>query len=171
MHSWLRHALLGAGISIAVVPVAACGSSAIPASASTGSSRPASLAVTAGTSRPAASGDAVCGSAEVIAQRMGMKSLTVYTAVTDPNHLLGRQGEYTSKVEWRAAGENSGIEVFTDMPDARMRYVYLRAFRPPLGDGYDYLDRRAVLRLASIYTPAQASALKASFERSCTGNP
>ena len=68
-----------------------------------------------------------------------MKHITVYTAITDPNHLLGRQGEYTSKVEWTTGGEESGIEAFADAADAQLRYAYLRAFRPPIGDGYDYL--------------------------------
>jgi hypothetical protein len=98
---------------------------------------------------------------------MDMKNITVYTAVTDPNHLLGRQGEYTSKVEWSAGGETSGIEAFADVADAQLRYSYLRAFRPPIGDGYDYLYRAAILRLASFYTPAQAETLNASFQRAC----
>ena len=98
---------------------------------------------------------------------MGVKDVTVYTAATDPNHLLGRQGEYTSKIEWTTDGGNSGIETFSDKADAKLRFTYLRAFRPPLGDGYDYLYRAAVLRLAAIYTPAQASALKAAFKHSC----
>ncbi len=100
-----------------------------------------------------------------------MKNITVYTATTDPNHLLGRQGEYTSKVNWGQDRGNgnvfSSIEVFPDAADAQLRYTYLRAFRPPIGDGYDYLYRAAILRLASVYTPAQASALKASFEHAC----
>lgn len=103
---------------------------------------------------------------------MGLKDTTVYTATTDPNHLLGRQGEYTSKVNWGQDRGNGNvflsIEVFPDTPDAKLRYAYLRAFRPPFGDGYDYLYRAAILRLASIYTPAQAATLKASFKRSCS---
>ena len=38
--------------------------------------------------------------ASLIAQRMGLNrqpGYVAYTATTDPNHLLGRQGEYTSK--------------------------------------------------------------------------
>ena len=103
---------------------------------------------------------------------MGVKDSTVYTATTDPNHLLGRQGEYASKINWSQDRGNgdvfSSIEVFSDAADAQLRYTYLRAFRPPIGDGYDYLYRAAILRLTSLYTPAQASALRASFERSCS---
>jgi hypothetical protein len=109
----------------------------------------------------------------VVARRIGVKNITVYNATTDPNHLLGRQGEYTSKVNWGQDRGNgnvfSSMAVFPDAADAQLRYTYLRAFRPPLGDGYDYLYRAAILRLASIYTPAQAAALKASFERACKG--
>jgi hypothetical protein len=156
-----------AGIG-AVVSLAACGSSgssqpAPPAPTSTS----ASAAVALPAASPVTSSTAVCGPADVVARRMGMKNITVYTAVTDPNHLLGRQGEYTSKVEWSTEGGTSGIEAFADTADAQLRYSYLRAFRPPIGDGYDYLYRAAILRLASIYTPAQAEMLNASFERAC----
>ena len=159
--------LLGIGT---VAPLAACGSPAAsnspPAAPTSGASLPVSTVSAAAAGSPA-SGATVCGPADVVARRMGMKHITVYTAITDPNHLLGRQGEYTSKVEWTTGGEDSGIEAFADAADAQLRYAYLRAFRPPIGDGYDYLYRAAILRLASIYTPAQAEALRASFERAC----
>ena len=168
MNRRLLKVLIGIG---AVAPLAACGSPATPGSApaapSSGPSSPASTVSAAAAGSPA-SGAPVCGPAGVVARRMGMKNITVYTAATDPNHLLGRQGECTSKVEWSTGGEDSGIEAFGDAADAQLRFAYLRAFRPPIGDGYDYLYRAAILRLASIYTPAQAAALKASFERSCS---
>jgi hypothetical protein len=50
---------------------------------------------------------------------------------------------------------------------SQLRYLYLRALRPPFGDGYDYLYHAAILRLATTYLPAQAAALYASFERAC----
>ena len=165
MNCLLRNILAGI---VAVVPLAACGSAGTPQSAPAApSSTSASASVALPTASPAVSSSPICGPAGLVARRMGMKGVTVYTAVTDPNHLLGRQGEYTSKVEWSTDGEDSGIEAFGDVADAQLRFAYLRAFRPPIGDGYDYLYRAAILRLASIYTPAQAAALKASFERSC----
>ena len=165
----LRNILVGIG---AVVPLAACGSSGTPQSATAApGSTSASVSVALPVASPAASSSPICGPADLVAQRMGMKRITVYTAVTDPNHLLARQGEYTSKINWGQDRGNgnvfSSIEVFPDAADAQLRYTYLRAFRPPIGDGYDYLYRAAILRLASVYTPAQASALKASFERAC----
>ena len=44
-------------------------------------------------------------SAAQIAARMkaagvAITHLVIYTAATDPNHLMGRQGGYTSKVAW-----------------------------------------------------------------------
>ena len=65
-----------------------------------------------------------------------IKGLIIYNATTDPNHLLGRQGGYTSKAAWVdpaavAAGAGSpsgdpggiefggGIEVFASVADAR----------------------------------------------------
>jgi hypothetical protein len=170
MNRWRCGALAGIGTAVSL---AACGSSGSPQSAPEAptSASASTVALPTASAVPSSSAAApsspVCGPAGAVAQQMGMKNITVYTAVTDPNHLLGRQGEYTSKVEWSADGEISGIEAFADAPDAQLRYAYLRAFRPPIGDGYDYLYRAAILRLASVYTPAQAEALDASFERAC----
>jgi hypothetical protein len=109
--------------------------------------------------------------------------LIVYTATTDPNHLLGRQGSYTSKVAWQdrravrieaqALSHPSsdrggiefggGIEVFPAAAAARARYAQLRSFTAPIGDGYDYLSGTAILRLSADLTPAQARAYKVAF--------
>jgi hypothetical protein len=107
--------------------------------------------------------------------------VTVYNATTDPNHLLGRQGGYTSKVAWvvpaavsAGAGSPSsdpggtefggGIEVFAATADAQSRLDELKAFKPPLGDGYDYLAGGAVLRLSNYLTPDQAARFRSAFE-------
>jgi hypothetical protein len=165
MKHWPSNVLVAISV---VASLAACGTSGTsqsappaPAPASSSVSLPLPTAGAAGSRSP------ICGPADLVARRMGMKDITVYTDLTDPNHLLGRQGEYTSKVEWTTDGETSGIEAFADTTDAELRYAYLRLLRPPIGDGYDYLYRAALLRLASIYTPAQAAALKASFESAC----
>lgn len=169
VNSRLLRVLAGA---CAVMVLAGCGSpgtlnsaAAAPASASPGTSSRSPAAVA---SAAPASGSLTCDRAGVVARRMGISHVTVYTATSDPNHLLGRQGEYTSKAEWVTDGQNSGIETFGDAADARARYAYLRAFRLPIGDGYDYLYQASILRVAAIYTPSQAARLKASFKRSCT---
>ena len=118
--------------------------------------------------------------ARLRAAGLHITQLIVYNATTDPNHLLGRQGGYTSKVAWAdpaaiKAGAGSpgndrggtqfggGIEVFPDAADAQARYEELRAFKPPLGDGYDYLAGTAILRLTQFLTPGQASRYEAEF--------
>lgn len=66
--------------------------------------------------------------------------------MTGPNHLLGRNNEYTSKVNWSAGS----IEVFPaarDARDAQAREAYIKSFTCPIGDGYDYPDGTALLRL------------------------
>jgi hypothetical protein len=109
-----------------------------------------------------------------------IEDLIVYDATTDPNHLLGRQDEYTSKDAWVdavavAAGAGSpssdpggiefggGIEVFPSVPYAQARLAYLKAFQPPIGDGYDYLAGPAILRLSNYLTPAQAAKFHTAF--------
>jgi hypothetical protein len=100
--------------------------------------------------------------AEQIADRMGMAGdYTAYTVVTDPNHLLGRQREYTSKINWSVGS----IEVFPDHADAARRLAYLSLFSAPLGDGYDYLTGDYLLRLSSVMTPVQAAANHAAFAK------
>jgi hypothetical protein len=106
--------------------------------------------------------------------------LIVYTPVTDPNHEMGRQGGYTSKVAWidpravKAGAGNAasdrggiefggGIEIFPTASSAKARYQYLRGFKPPFGDGYDYLSGAAILRLSQYLTPAQARTYEAAF--------
>jgi hypothetical protein len=124
-------------------------------------------------------------SAAVLAQQLEaaglpVSKLIVYTAASDPNHEMGRQRGYTSKVAWQdrraiksGAGSPSsdpggtefggGIEVFPTATSAQARYQYLRGFKPPFGDGYDLLVGSAILRLSQYLTPAQARAYQAAF--------
>jgi hypothetical protein len=160
----------------AAIIVAGCGSSPSASQAQHAASTPAQQS----TSSPATA------SAAVLTQRMKaaglpITSVTVYNATTDPNHLLGRQGGYTSKVAWvvpaavsAGAGSPSsdpggtefggGIEVFPDLAGAQSRLDELKAFKPPLGDGYDYLAGGAVLRLSNYLTPDQAARFRSAFE-------
>jgi hypothetical protein len=136
---------------------------------------------------PRSSAQATCsGSAAVLTARMEaaglpIRELIVYDAATDPNHLLGRQDEYTSKDAWMdpaavAAGAGNpssdpggtefggGIEAFPSVADAQARLAYLKAFQPPIGDGYDYLAGSAILRLSNYLTPAEAAQFHAAFD-------
>ena len=151
-------ALLSATLGL----IAGCGTSAgsSPASpASQHSAKPSTAS--ASPSRPP--------TAEVIAARMHLHHVTAYTAATDPNHLLGRQGGYTSDVDagptYSPGSTGSiGIEVFPDTADAITRLAYLHGFAGTfLGDGYDYRVSTALLRLDGHYTPVQAHRLLAAF--------
>lgn len=110
---------------------------------------------------------------------LGVTGVIVYTAATDENHLLGRQGGYTSKTAWvdpaaKKAGDTGGdpggtehgggIEVFPTAAGAADRLNELKSFKPPLGDGYDYQTGTAVLRVSYYLTPAQEAAYKKSFD-------
>jgi hypothetical protein len=110
--------------------------------------------------------------AEQIATRLnlGKVSASAYDAKTDPNGLLGRQGQYTSKVNWGPTGttddadQRSSIEVFPNVDDAKARFDYVKGFSDTfIGDGYDYLAGSAVLRLSRSYTPDEAKNIENSF--------
>jgi hypothetical protein len=153
----------------AALAAAGCGSS----SSSGSSSHPASAAALA---------------AQLKAAGMPVSHLIVYTAATDPNHEMGRQGGYMSKVAWQdrraeAAGAGrpvtadergdvsygGGIEVFPTAAGARQRADFIRGFGPPLADGYDFTVGGALLRLSNYLTPAQARAYKAAFTSAVSG--
>jgi hypothetical protein len=109
-------------------------------------------------------------SAAQISTQLGLRNVTeiIYNEKTDINGLMGRQGEYTSKVNWEPTGassdgiyvfnQGSSIEVFPSTHDAQARYDYLQGFNgvPLMADGYDYVAGSALLRLNKSYTPAEA---------------
>ena len=95
-----------------------------------------------------------------------------YSAATDPNHLLGRPNEYTSKAAWvdtravdpgasaGAVGAGGGVEVFATAAGAmaRARYIQTIATRIPIFDEYDYLAGPVLVRVSAKLTPTQAAA-------------
>lgn len=113
-----------------------------------------------GSSAPAPTASALAH--QLQAKGLQVSRLITYTAATDPNHLLGRQGGYSSKVEW----STGGIEVYPDPAGAQSRLAYLKSFTPPLGDGYDFINGDAVLRLDATLTPAQAAQYHQAFDTS-----
>jgi hypothetical protein len=131
--------------------IAACGGSSKPGTAPTVSQR---ATPAAATSSP---------SAEVIGKRMHLRGVVAYSATTDPNHLLGRQHGYTSKINWGPDLANS-IEVFPTQAGALARGQYVAAFGPPIGDGYDFVVGTALIRLGSYLTQPQAAALNTAFK-------
>jgi hypothetical protein len=101
-----------------------------------------------------------------------------YTAATDDNHLLGRPGQYVSKVNFHdtrldkesdfdIAGGGS-IETFRSVSDAKRRYSYVHSITSlsPLFGEYHYRHGATILRLSFDLTPSQAAAYKRAFEGS-----
>lgn len=144
-----------------VLTLAGCTQAAAP-SQSPSKEQPAA-ASSAAPSRSGPSPTAAKLASALRAAGLRLGHVTVYTASTDPNHLLGRQGGYTSKVEWRGGG---GIEVYPSVQGAEKRLAYLKTFTGTMiGDGYDYRAGTAILRLPNALTPAQARMWRTAFER------
>jgi hypothetical protein len=159
-----RLALLAIGVTLA----AGCGGSSHPSS---------------GTNAQATSTAPKPTDANGVAQHMIQAGLPasvsiVFTAANDPNQLLGRQGQYTSKVSLQdqrlpkvdAVTQSSvdgggSIECFSDSAGAKARYEYLKGFQSSalLGDGYDYVSGKCVLRLTKKLTPAPAAQYEQLF--------
>jgi hypothetical protein len=96
------------------------------------------------------------------------------TPQNDPNHLLGRPHEYTSKVtfsdSWVPAAQVTGadpggverggaVEVFANPADARARAQYVRGVTksvPSLAE-YDYVRGPLLVRVSHYLTPEQAA--------------
>lgn len=104
----------------------------------------------------------------------------VYTAATDPNKLLGRPGQYTSKVNFNdtrigfrsdySVDGGGAVEVFPDESGAKSRYSYLVALaKSPLFAEYTYLQGKVVLRVAHELTPAQAKQYEVAFNGGTIG--
>lgn len=107
----------------------------------------------------------------------------VYDATTDPNHLLGRPGGYTSKATFtdsridpedtagapRGAVELGGsIEVFPAQEGAEARKAYIDGnakLLPGLAE-YSWVHGSALLRVSRLLTPGQAAEYERAFETS-----
>jgi len=101
----------------------------------------------------------------------------MYTVSTDPNHLLGRPGQYISKVNFHdrrltrstsfAVSGGGSVETFERTRDAERRFEYLRAVTDtsPLFGEYHYLEGRVILRLSFDLTPLQAKSYEDTFQR------
>ena len=157
---------------------AACSaSSAPPTPAATPSDAPSASPT------PSASSAAPLTAAQVVAKLkaagLPVGGMTVYTAATDPDRLLGRPNGYISKAAfvdkeipaWRSAGQHGVdlggvVEVFATAADAATRKQYIasvEASAATLGTEYDFLDGTVLLRLSEDLTGGQAQAFSAAL--------
>lgn len=96
---------------------------------------------------------------------------TYFNAETDPNHLLGRPGQYVEKVTfWDSRignperGEEAGtVEIFSSEKDllARMRYIQGIAEHLPIAVQYQFRHKLILLRLNKRFSPKRAAEYEA----------
>jgi hypothetical protein len=160
-----------AGLAAAVLALAACsGSPAAPAAVplTASPSAPARVTPAAATALTAAQ-----VTRALKAHGLPVTGIKVFTAADDPNHLLGRPGEYTSKTEFadsRITGETGqgvaaggSVEVYPGHGGAVRRARYIQAIvqaAPALGAEYDYIAGAVLLRVSGQLTPQQAARYK-----------
>lgn len=96
-----------------------------------------------------------------------VQSVVVVTEKSDDNQLLGRPGQYTSKVFFYDGrhpkvpdsdeGENT-IEVFPDDASAKRRRDYIAGVTEGIGmlTQYQYLNGRVLVRLDKVVLPSEA---------------
>ncbi|MGW7446638.1 hypothetical protein [Kitasatospora sp. NPDC054795] len=102
------------------------------------------------------------------------------TAEDDPNHLLGRPGQYTSKVTFTdsrvkeadvegedadAVARGGAVEVFATEADAKARAQYIQGIVKslPAALEYDYVRGTVLIRVSKLLTPEQANGYKAAI--------
>ena len=153
--------------------LAACSSNSGSTSSTDNSGKPAAAANTPVTASTAFT--------KLAATVSAAKLSGTVTADNDPNHLLGRPGQYTSKVTFTdsriAASDVSGtkqgdvdrggaVEVFGSPSDAQTRAKYIQAVTksmPALAE-YDYVHGAVLVRVSHYLTPAQAQQYKTAAE-------
>ncbi|MFN8511345.1 MAG: hypothetical protein U0232_14560 [Thermomicrobiales bacterium] len=108
--------------------------------------------------------------------------MIVWTAETDPNKLLGRPFQYTSKVTFRDTrlplrpnprSMPADVEVFATAADLQSRKTYIESVikTSPQFVQYVYSANLALLRLGKGLTPDQAAAYEAAFAKAAASDP
>ncbi|MGW3690312.1 hypothetical protein [Streptomyces sp. NPDC005125] len=155
----------------ACLPIAACNTNEV-AGKNTTAGAPAPSTTTA--SAPARTALDATATFNEIAKAVPTTKLTqTVTAENDENHLLGRPGQYTSKIAFsdsRIKGDDAAmyktgdielggsIEVFPDAASAKARATYIQTVTkgmPALAE-YDYPVGAVVVRVSRYLTPTQA---------------
>lgn len=115
------------------------------------------------------------------AEGLPITDVLVFDENTDPNKLMGRPGQYTSKaafvdtrVDLDEAGSDpgdvsrgGGVEVFADESAAKARHKYVTALAQsmPILNEYTYQAGRYVVRVSRLLPPAQAAEYEAAVKR------
>ncbi|MFD5467263.1 hypothetical protein ACFWIQ_31230 [Kitasatospora sp. NPDC127059] len=162
--------LLTAGLLAAT---AACSSSSSTSSPAAATTPPAAGTAAPAPASPKATPAAAAQDAATIAAKIKKavptaKTITVITADTDSNHLLGKPHQYTSAahiVDTRTDSTTSGIdsgatvEAFANEADAKARAAYIKSIgdAQPIFAEQDFVHGSVLVRVAKALTPAQAA--------------
>lgn len=143
-------------------------------SAGSGSTKTVTVRVSAvGTPVPpvAVPTDATTVLAKLTAAGLPISNTAVQDENTDPNNLIGRPNEYTSRASFDVPGGDTGgdrysvdrggvIEVFRATADASTRVAYIQGLlkkSPILGTEYDYQAGPVLVRIAGKVKPSVAA--------------
>lgn len=121
-----------------------------------------------------ATGDAESYGERLVAAGLPITDIVVVTEETDDNQMLGRPGQYTSKIYFiderhRGEGfepsEQNSIEVFGSEEDANRRREHVQGVidEMPMFNQYIIQSGPAVLRLDKAITPSEARAYEAAM--------
>lgn len=113
-----------------------------------------------------------------VGAKIGVGAVSDVSAASDDNHLLGRPGQYTSKLFFYDSrhpkpkgdsdeGENT-IEVFANPADAKTRRDYVEGITHgiPMLLQYQILRGNVLVRLSNVVLPQEADQYKRIVEKS-----
>lgn len=162
-----------------LLPLTAACSSSGSHPATTGTTTPAPARTASAIDAPSGSHtpDATAVTTALAHAVPGLRTIVTYTAASDPNHLLGRPGQYTSKTafadprvkaadvqgEERDAIDRGGsVEVYPTAAGAKARAAYIQkiAQAMPSVTEYDYVHGGVLVRVSNLLTPDQAAAYR-----------
>jgi hypothetical protein len=172
-----KPALSAAALVVVLSAVTACGSGGAGTSSQAESTTgPTAAAPTRSASRQLTADEAF----QALSGQVASAELSgVVTEDNDPNHLLGRPHQYTSKVtftdsridvddvvdaEAGSVGLGGAIEVFATAADSRARADYIQSVTkglPALAE-YDFVSGTVLIRVSRYLTPTQAADYKAT---------
>ncbi|MFD3442540.1 hypothetical protein ACFWU3_34190 [Streptomyces sp. NPDC058685] len=172
-----KPALSAAAFVLALAAMTACGSGSYQKNDQPRNTRTATAGVP---TKPATKEFTASDAFKVLSGKVASAKLSgVVTEDDDPNHLLGRPNQYTSKVTFTdsrikvddVAGAEPGsvelggaIEVFTTAADSQARADYIQNVTKgmPMLAEYDFVSGTVLIRVSHYLTPTQAADYKAA---------
>lgn len=177
----MRTTTITAAAVLAAAVLTGCTSTSTSSGAT---SAPPSASTTAATEQPVDAKPAGPLDAKAFTAGLGkkiptLKATLVYTEDSDPNHLLGRPGSYTSKTAFAdsrvkpadveglrsdAIERGGSVEVFGTAAAAHARAEYIGRIGKARTAAveYDYVSGTALVRVSRLLTPTQARAYEAA---------